>query len=144
MLPVIEADGKASVPCLTLRTGETILLVDDHASARHSMHRILHNAGYRILQASSGKRALKIFAEHCGEVDLLVADWMMPDMDGRELANRLRQQKPGVRVLLISGFHHDQTDSAASSLQLIRKPFSGAALMERIREVLDAKGDLPC
>ncbi|MBZ5656622.1 MAG: PAS domain S-box protein, partial [Acidobacteriia bacterium] len=103
-LPVITAASEATASSLNLRAGETILLVDDHASARNSMQRILHNAGYRILQASSGKRALKIFAERAADIDLLVADWMMPGMNGRELADQLRQQKPGLRVLLISGY----------------------------------------
>jgi two-component system cell cycle sensor histidine kinase/response regulator CckA len=143
-LPVLKAASEATAPQLSLRAGETILLVDDHASARYSMQRILHNAGYRVLQAPSGKRALKIFADHSGDIDLLVADWMMPGMDGRELADQLRQQKPGLHVLLISGYHDDRSESAAPSVQLIRKPFSGTALIERIREVLDSKGDLPC
>ena len=143
-LPLVQAATQPTAPRLSLRTGETILLVDDHASARNSMQRILHNAGYRVLPASSGKRALKIFAEQPAEVDLLVADWMMPGMNGRELADKLRQQKPALRVLLISGYHNGQTESAAPSAQLIRKPFSGTALIERIREVLDSKGDLPC
>jgi two-component system, cell cycle sensor histidine kinase and response regulator CckA len=143
-LPMIQAASEATSPPLSLRAGETILLVDDHASARNSMQRILHNAGYRILPASSGKRALKVFADHSGDVDLLVADWMMPGMNGRELAEQLRQQKPGLQVLLISGYHDDQTEPAAPSVKLIRKPFSGTALIERIREVLDSNNSMNC
>jgi two-component system, cell cycle sensor histidine kinase and response regulator CckA len=143
-LPVIQAASEATVPPLSLRAGETILLVDDHATARNSMQRILYNAGYRVLNAPSGKRALEIFANHSQDINLLVADWMMPGMNGRDLADQLRRQKPGLRVLLISGYHDDQTQSASPSLNLIRKPFSGTALIERIREVLDSKGDLPC
>jgi len=55
----------------------TILLVDDHASARKSMQRILLDIGYRILPASSGKQALKLFAEYSSVVDLLIADYVM-------------------------------------------------------------------
>ncbi|HEX9112283.1 MAG TPA: PAS domain S-box protein [Terriglobales bacterium] len=143
-LPAIQSAQEAAAPPISLRAGETILLVDDHATARNSMQRILYHAGYRILQAPSGKRALKIFADHSGDIDLLVADWMMPGMSGRELADQLRQQKPGLRVLLISGYHDDQTESAAPSVKLIRKPFSGTAFIERIREVLDSKNSLDC
>jgi PAS domain S-box-containing protein len=142
--PVIKAAPETAAPRPSLRAGETILLVDDDASARHSMQKILHNAGYRILQALSGKRALKIFTDHCGDVDLLIADWMMPGMTGLELADQLRRQKPGLRVLLISGYHDDQTQPAAASLPLIRKPFSATALIERIREVLDSKDSMDC
>jgi PAS domain S-box-containing protein len=143
-LPVIKAANETTALALGLHAGETILLVDDHASARNSMQRILHNAGYRVLQAPSGKRALKIFADYSADINLLVADWMMPDMNGQELADQLCRQKPGLRVLLISGYHEPQTEFAATSVKLIRKPFSGTALIERIREVLDSKGDLPC
>jgi two-component system, cell cycle sensor histidine kinase and response regulator CckA len=126
------------------QAGETILLVDDHASARNSMQRILHQAGYRVLPASSGKRALIVFAENSNAVDLLIADWMMPGMNGHELAEKLRQQKPDLRVLLISGYHDAHDAPEAGSVALIRKPFAGRALIERIREVLDSKGGLPC
>ena len=142
--PVIQAASEATAPPLSLRAGETVLLVDDDSSARNSMQRILRNAGYQVLEAPSGQHALKIFGNHSGDIDLLVADSMMPGMKGHELAETLRRQKPGLRVLLISGYHDDPTESAAPSVKLIRKPFSGTALIERIREVLDSKGDPPC
>jgi DNA-binding response OmpR family regulator len=77
-------------------------------------------------------------------VDLLLADWMMPGMSGRELARRLRQRKPGLKVLLISGYPDAQDEPETASVALIRKPFAGSALLGRIREVLDSKGDMPC
>jgi CheY-like chemotaxis protein len=141
LLPVIGAVPAASVSAERSRTGETILLVDDHSSARNSIQRVLHHAGYRVLQASSGRRALKLFSESPQGVDLLIADWMMPGMNGRELAEKLRQQKPELKVLLISGYQDLQDSSSAASVELIRKPFAGAVLIERIRKVLDGKGD---
>ena len=141
-LPAIQAAHVPDARQPSLRAGETVLLVDDHAGARNSMQRILYNAGYRVLNAPSGKRALEIFADHSGEIDLLIADWMMPGMNGRELANALRRQTPALKVLLISGYHDGQTESAAPSVKLIRKPFSGTALIERVREVLDSRDSL--
>ncbi|MFY9559939.1 MAG: ATP-binding protein [Terriglobales bacterium] len=143
-LPAVKVVGGARSPAPRARAGETILLVDDHLSARNSMQRVLHQAGYRVLPASSGRRALKVFAENSSAVDLLIADWMMPGMNGRELAEKLRQQKPGLRVLLISGYHDPQGEPEAASVALIRKPFAGSVLIKRIREVLDSKGGLPC
>jgi two-component system, cell cycle sensor histidine kinase and response regulator CckA len=142
VLPAIQSASEATAPPRSWHAGETILLVDDHAPARKSMQRILYNAGYRVLNAPSGKRALEIFADHSQDIDLLVADWMMPGMNGRELADTLRRQNPGLRVLLISGYHDDPTKSATPSVKLIRKPFSGTALIERIREVLDSRNSL--
>jgi len=115
---------------------KTILLVDDHATARKSVQRVLLDAGYRILAASSGQQALKVFAEHSGAVDLLVADCMMPGMNGQELAETLLRQKPGMKILLISGYQHAPVESAAGAVELIHKPFSRRALIERVVEVL--------
>jgi PAS domain S-box-containing protein len=143
LLPSIEAFPTARRPAKRSRAGQTILLVDDHASARNSIQRVLHHAGYRVLQAASGKRALKVFAENPNEIDLLIADWMMPGMTGRELAEKLCHQKPALKVLLISGYHDPQDAPQTASVELIRKPFAGRVLIERIREVLDSKGDSP-
>jgi two-component system, cell cycle sensor histidine kinase and response regulator CckA len=121
---------------------KTILLVDDHAAARKSMQRFLLDAGYRILPAHGGKQALKVFAEHSGAVDLLIADCMMPGMDGQELAETLLRRKPGLKVLLISGYEHAPVELAggfgAGAVELVRKPFSGKALIKRVIEVLQS------
>jgi signal transduction histidine kinase len=121
---------------------KTILLVDDHAAARKSMQRFLLEAGYRILPAHGGKQALKVFAEHSGAVDLLIADCMMPGMDGQELAETLLRRKPGLKVLLISGYEHAPVELAggfgAGAVDLVRKPFSGKALIKRVIEVLQS------
>ncbi len=139
LFPAIEAVAAATVPAPRPRAGETILLVDDHSSARNSIQRVLHHAGYRVLPASSGKRALKVFAESPDDVDLLIADCMMPGMNGRELAEKLRRQKPELKVILISGYHNPHEGPPSASV--IRKPFPGPVLIERVREVLDSKGE---
>ncbi len=144
LFPALRHSAIASIPAASQRTGETILLVDDHAGARHSMQRVLDQAGYRVLHAASGKRGLAVFAEHETEVELLLADWMMPGMSGRELAKRLRGRKPSLKVLLISGYQDSHDEPEAQSVDLIRKPFAGSALLGRIREVLDSKGDTSC
>jgi DNA-binding response OmpR family regulator len=142
--PALPQISVAPEPLHSQKTGETILLVDDHAGARHSMERVLNQAGYRVLHAASGKRGLSVFSEHEREIDLLLADWMMPGMTGRELAKKLRHRKPGLKVLLISGYQEPHDGRGVNSLNLIRKPFAGNALLGRVREVLDSKGDTPC
>ncbi len=134
--PVASPSGALAVET----SHKTILLVDDHASARKSMQRRLLDAGYRILAAHSGKKALKVFAEHSAEIDLLIADIMMPGMNGRELAEALLGQKPSLKVLLISGYEHTPVELAggfaAGAVELVRKPFSGKALIKCVVEVL--------
>ncbi len=115
---------------------KTILLVDDHPAARKSIQRFLLDAGYRILAASNGKEALKIFAEDSGAADLLIADCRTPGMNGQELAETLLRQKPDLKVLLISGYQDAPIGSAAGAVAMIRKPFSGRTLIERVVEVL--------
>ena len=143
LLPTIHAIADAKLPVKRSVGAETILLVDDHSSARNSIQRVLHHAGYRVLPATSGKQALKVFTECANDVSLLIADWMMPGMNGRELAEKLRAQKPTLKVLLLSGFHDSREGPPVDSVELIRKPFAGRLLLERIREVFDAKGDPP-
>jgi DNA-binding response OmpR family regulator len=85
-----------------------------------------------------------MFAQHNGEIVMLVADCMMPNMDGLQLANELRAQKPSLKVLIISGYRTTAYEPVSSSVPLIHKPFSGAEIIERIRAVLDSVGELPC
>jgi len=150
MSAVAVSANQASPPVAPPRAGEpvhgsshkTILLVDDHAAARKSMERFLLEAGYRILPAHGGNEAVKVFEEHSGAVDLLIADRMMPGMDGQELAQTLLRRKPDLKVLLISGYEHTPVELAggfgAGAVELVRKPFSGRALIERVIEVLQS------
>jgi two-component system, cell cycle sensor histidine kinase and response regulator CckA len=116
--------------------GKTILLVDDHTAARKSMQRLLLDAGYRVLDASSAQQALKLFSEQSEAPDLLIADFMMPGMSGQELAETLLRRKPGLKILLVSGFEDAPIGSSARAVELIRKPFSGRVLIERVVEVM--------
>jgi signal transduction histidine kinase/CheY-like chemotaxis protein len=114
---------------------KTILLVDDNAPARQSMGRILLDAGYQILEASNGKQALML-TEQAGAPDLLIADCMMPTMSGQEIAEALLRKHNQLKVLLISGFESPPLGSAAAAVEMIRKPFSGTTLLDRVLEVL--------
>lgn len=119
--------------------GETVLLVEDDEAVRRLTERILRSAKYQVLVAADGEEALALMARHSGPVHLLVTDVVMPRMSGRELADRLRQVKPQVKVLFMSGFTDDaimQHGVLERGAQFINKPFSAADLTCKVQEVL--------
>jgi PAS domain S-box-containing protein len=119
---------------------ETILVVEDAASVLNYSRQMLQSLGYRILTASSGEEALRIAQAHSGEIQLLMTDVILPGINGRQLADKLTEQDPGIKVLYCSGYtenaivHHGVLDP---KLHFIGKPFSIPALSRKIRSILD-------
>jgi CheY-like chemotaxis protein len=121
---------------------ETILLVEDDQLVRTMVVKVLTVAGYEVLSASGGGEAEAIVDR--GDVpDLLVTDVIMPELNGREVADRLRQRLPGLRVLFMSGFTDDailRSDLLEPDSDFLQKPFRSRALTAKVREVLDRQG----
>jgi len=118
---------------------ETLLLVEDEASVRMPLRRILESAGYCVLCANDGVDALRVAAGHDGRIDLLVTDVIMPQMGGRELVERLTSTRPGISALYISGYTGDASRdrSALGPHPYLQKPFTTAGILSKVREVLD-------
>jgi PAS domain S-box-containing protein len=139
-LPV--ADHEAAAPVKTIaksnvrRGSETVLLVEDEPLLRQSVRRILEQNGYRVIVAPDGREALKVGDQSKQEFDLLVTDIAMPQMRGTELAARLLERHPQMRVLYMSGYSEEKVPTAESNF--IPKPFRRDALIRKIREVLDS------
>lgn len=117
----------------------TILLVEDQEEVRSVAERGLRAAGYTVLSCPGGAQALAVESGHRGVVDLLLTDVMMPGMDGRELAELLRARRPGLRVLYMSGYSVErpgETRRARAGEDLLPKPFTLTALLERVRAAL--------
>lgn len=124
------------------RGSETILLVEDEDEVRTVLHQILVSKGYRVLQAGSGEEALVISRLHRGTVHLLLTDVTMPEMKGPELAQRLRNERPSVRVLFMSGYNDERlSDGGPEAPICLQKPFSPQHLAETIRSMLDTAED---
>ena len=119
-----------------VRADETILLVEDNGTVRRAAQRILRESGYRVLEAADGPEALSIAEKNAGTIDLLLADLVMPGMTGRELAKRVLELRPSLRIVYMSGYE-PQNAEPTEPVVLFRKPFTGAALLEKVREVLD-------
>jgi hypothetical protein len=118
---------------------ETILLVEDEDALRQVVHRILTGGGYRVIVASNGPEALAAAERHPGPIHLLLTDVIMPQMLGPQLAEHIQRVRPEAQVLFMSGFAQPILDSAeglAAGVSLIEKPFSGAALLAKIDQVL--------
>jgi PAS domain S-box-containing protein len=123
------------------RGSETILLVEDEDLVRALTLRVLRQLGYTILSAARGEDALRLGTEHAGTIHLLLTDVVMPQMSGREVAERLLPLRPGMKVLYLSGYTDDamvQHGVRESGMAFLAKPFTPAVLARKVREVLDA------
>jgi CheY-like chemotaxis protein len=119
---------------------ETVLVVEDERGLRALVERILRNAGYTVLVAANGADALTLFDQHQGKIDLLLTDVVMPQMSGREVAERLAQTKPTLKVLYMSGYTDEIIDRHGileDGVRLIGKPFTAADISRKVRIVLD-------
>jgi len=139
--PLAPAAAPASEPFAVARgAGETVLVVDDEPAVRVVTKRILQRSGYAVLEATGGVEALDTLREHPGPIHLLLTDVIMPEMNGREVAQRVRDQRPGIRVVFMSAYspeaiaHDGLLDAGAA---FVRKPFESGLLLQTVRRALD-------
>jgi len=120
---------------------EQVLVVEDDPGVRQLVASTLGGSGYAVRAAQSGAEALELIASSAVPLDLLITDVVMPGMTGAELARRLRELRPAVPVLYISGYTADAlTDrhSLGPGIELLEKPFGPETLLRRVRAILDA------
>ncbi len=118
---------------------ETILVAEDDASIRALVGRALETLGYRVLSANDGMAALKLAEEHAGPIHLLLSDLIMPALGGRELAHRLQNVRPELKVVFISGYAgQSPSGRELGNRVFLQKPFSLDALAGAIRAALDS------
>jgi PAS domain S-box-containing protein len=146
-LPAAEPPGAAQLQAgqANCRGGtETILLVEDDAQVRRMVRMTLRLFGYEILEASNGVEAIQMWERHGAQVSLVFTDMVMPGgLSGLDLAQRLRQFKPGLKVLICSGYAMDllQRDGGLpAGMRFLAKPFDPKSLSRIVREFLDEKG----
>ena len=120
--------------------GETVLLVEDEPNVRSVLGRVLREQGYVVLEASHGAAALEHAADPGVRIDLVVADIVMPELGGRELAARMRELRSTVPILFISGYTgHDVVERGLIERDwpFLSKPVAPDVLARRVRELLD-------
>ncbi|HXT19474.1 MAG TPA: ATP-binding protein [Thermoanaerobaculia bacterium] len=142
-LPRVDSTAEArhgTEPVHEELTGtESVLVAEDEEVVRGLVVRLLQLRGYHVLEADHGEAALDA-AEIAGDLHLLITDVVMPDMNGRDLADRLLRRRPGLKVLFISGYTDDSIVSHGvldPGVELLEKPFTAEVLARRVREILD-------
>jgi two-component system, cell cycle sensor histidine kinase and response regulator CckA len=143
-LPRVEARADKTVedkgPAENGHGDETILVVEDDEGVRELAREVLAARGYAVISAASPQEALQLCSRRADPIDLLITDAIMPGMSGREMTGKLAKERPGLRILLMSGYTEPQlgrlliTDNMASFLQ---KPFTPGALADTVRRILD-------
>ena len=122
--------------------GATILLVEDEASVRSTVRRLLERHEYRVLEATNGQDALALIIARHGEVDLILSDMVMPGMGGAELATRVRAFAPTLPVLLMTGYTEEalaRNGDRPLDQEIIEKPFTLHIVLEKVRTALARK-----
>jgi CheY-like chemotaxis protein len=120
---------------------ETVLLVEDEEMVRHMSRQMLETCGYTVIEAGNGIEALSQCESLNQKVDLLMTDVVMPTMGGRELAERITQYYPNIRVLFTSGYTDDaiiRQGMLTEEMNFIQKPFTYEMLAKKVRDSLDA------
>lgn len=135
----VERTGAARSTAEAPQGTGTILLAEDEQDVREVAREFLESGGYTVIEARDGAEALKKMESHDGAIDLVVTDMVMPGMTGQELTARLKQDRPEMRVLYMSGYsERAAADSTKGdcSMRLLTKPFSRWALLRAVHELL--------
>jgi CheY-like chemotaxis protein len=139
----VEGEPRACAPKAeegSVSGGETILLIEDEPLVRDLALEVLSSRSYRVLTARDGEEALSIARAHPTEIHLTVTDVVLPAMSGKEVARRLRETRPGLKVLFMSGYAEEQVvhrGVVEEEVAFLAKPFTPAALTEKVRLVLE-------
>jgi DNA-binding response OmpR family regulator len=117
-----------------------VLLAEDDVQLQYSIWKVLKADGFTVLNASNGELALEASRSHPGPIQLLLTDFQMPRMDGLELCRIIRAERPGIKVLVMSGDLRGREHAAVNGSLYLQKPFTLAALRDSITALL---GQIP-
>jgi CheY-like chemotaxis protein len=135
-----EATKSETPPLVEVGGDEVILVCEDENLVRRGVCKDLRAAGYTVLEAENGKHALEVAAGYGDKIDLLVSDVIMPEMNGKQLAEAMITRYPEMRIVFISGYTDDVLDGEVcrgEGRDFLQKPFAPKDLLRRVRNLLD-------
>jgi CheY-like chemotaxis protein len=118
-----------------------ILIAEDEVIVRNLVRHLLTAEGHEILAAADGYEALELSRKYAGTIDLLITDVKMPRMDGLALIDKLIEERPNIRILVMSAHSSDELRGRGSGFSFLRKPFPPGAFRQKVREVLGDDGE---
>jgi two-component system cell cycle sensor histidine kinase/response regulator CckA len=143
VLTGVGRKGLGTAPKM-LQKHKTILLIDDEASQRRFMSRVLEDAGYSVLEGTDYDEALVIHSQHHGKIDVVLTDISLPGRNGYELVKALLDREPGLNAIFTSALSGAEVcrfyGMATTDVHFLEKPFSGADLIRRVRSVMETGG----
>jgi PAS domain S-box-containing protein len=140
----VEDDDHTSLEAPTASSSEeTILVVEDDPQVRAVTVEVLADLGYKVIEAEDSHVALELIGNARRKIDLLLSDIVLPGMSGRQLVEQAGRIRPGLKMLLMSGFdrEHGSTAAGAQGVEVLHKPLPPAKMAQRVRAVLD--GEVP-
>jgi DNA-binding response OmpR family regulator len=138
-----ESNGAAQHVRTDVTLSTTILVVEDEPALLRLTARTLEREGFTVIAAPGPAAALDLLAQHHGTVELLLTDVIMPGMSGPQLAVLVREERPDIRILFMSGYPADVVTARAtlpSSTEYLQKPFTAEELLQRVTAVLHSGG----
>ena len=129
MIPLPEVSARQSV----------ILVADDDVLVRNLVTLLLQGQGYVVLSASDGQEGLELSRKYPGTIDLVITDVEMPRLNGMDLCTHVLEERPRIKIIVMSGADMEEIVSRNANLPFLPKPFDGEALIARVLSVLGAR-----
>lgn len=142
-LPAVERQAPVTLgkPSEAVPGGtETILIAEDQQTSKDLARKVLERNGYRVIAASDGKQALRLFNENANRIDLVFLDLVMPGMSGHEAFTKMREVKPSLKAVFTTGYSVNAVESNVADctgLTVIAKPYTSSDVLRVIRKALD-------
>ena len=135
-----DVPAAANAPPVGAAHPATIILVEDETLVREITARVLGRAGYTVLEAQDGEEALQMVHRHAGHIDLVITDVVMARVGGLELARRVAGERPGLPILLMSGYNAEEMPADDPTIGFLQKPFTPNALLQTVSALLANAG----